>query len=139
MTGQEDKNCDTNVNRSNPKTGSKNVLGGELQSCCFDPITGWFRDGYCNTDYDDFGTHTVCSIMTADFLEYTKSRGNDLSSPSANGLFPGLKTGDKWCLCASRWLEAYNAGHAPKVVLESTNEKTLELVKIEFLREHTID
>jgi len=117
---------------------AKNVIGGELQSCCFEPLTGYFRDGYCRTNYRDGGTHTVCAIVTAEFLDYTKSKGNDLSTPFPQFNFPGLKPGDKWCLCASRWLEAYYAGSAPKVVLEATHEKTLTIVGIEILKAHSV-
>lgn len=117
---------------------AKNVLGGKLQSCCFEPLTGYFRDGYCRTDLSDRGTHTVCAIVTKEFLEYTKSKGNDLSTPFPQFNFPGLKPGDKWCLCASRWLEAYHAGAAPKILLEATHEKTLSIVGIEILKAHSV-
>merc|ERR1711948_11664 len=103
-----------------------NVNGGELQLCSTDPMTGWYRNGYCQTDEQDHGTHVVCASMTEDFLTYTKGMGNDLSTP--RGGFPGLKPGDKWCLCVLRWNQAYKAGHAPKVVLESTNGVALETV-----------
>lgn len=103
-----------------------NVLGTELEICSTDPMTGWHRSGYCRTDNNDFGTHTMCSVMTAEFLEYTKSQGNDLSNPAPQYNFPGLKPGDKWCICALRWREAFQAGKAPKVVLEASDEKTLE-------------
>ena len=132
----------TNMSKSNGTTESvkpKNVLGGELESCCFEPLTGYFRDGYCRTDYSDRGTHTVCAIMTDEFLEYTKSQGNDLSTPFPEFNFPGLKSGDKWCLCASRWLEAYYAGAAPKVNLAATHEKTLKIVGLDILREYAVE
>ncbi|XP_059094049.1 uncharacterized protein LOC131889069 isoform X1 [Tigriopus californicus] len=103
-----------------------NVLGTELEICSIDPMTGWHRGGYCRTDDNDFGTHTMCSVMTAEFLEYTKAQGNDLSNPAPQYNFPGLKPGDKWCICALRWREAFKAGKAPKVVLESSDEKTLQ-------------
>ncbi|WP_265658457.1 DUF2237 family protein [Francisella philomiragia] len=113
----------------------KNVLDGMLKPCCLEPKTGFYRDGFCRTDNHDHGLHVVCAIMTKEFLEYTASRGNDLSTPNLLFDFPGLKAGDKWCLCALRWLEAYQNGVAPEVVLESTNEKTLQVVKKEYLLE----
>lgn len=115
---------------------AQNVLGEPLQSCCTDPMTGFYRDGHCNTGPDDFGTHVVCARMTEAFLEYTKSKGNDLSTPRPEYNFPGLRPGDGWCLCALRWREAYEAGLAPPVVLESTHEKALEYIGLEVLREH---
>jgi uncharacterized protein (DUF2237 family)/uncharacterized membrane protein len=111
----------------------KNVFGEPLQSCCTDPLTGYFRDGYCKTDATDRGTHTVCAVVTKAFLEFSKSRGNDLMTPRPEYQFPGLKPGDKWCLCALRWKEAMEAGVAPKVVLEATNEKTLEYIDLSDL------
>lgn len=113
----------------------KNVLGSELQMCCNTPVTGFYRDGYCSTGYEDYGVHVVCAEVTSEFLNYTKKLGNDLSSPlPPPSSFPGLKPGDKWCLCASRWKEAYDAGYAPKVVLESTHEKALEFVSLAVLK-----
>lgn len=114
----------------------KNVLGNELMSCCFEPKTGYYRDGFCKTGAEDIGTHVVCAIMTDDFLEFTRSRGNDLTTPIPYYQFPGLKAGDKWCLCVSRWKEAYLEGLAPSVVLEATHEKALEYVSFEELLEH---
>ena len=100
--------------------------------------TGWYRDGYCHTDSKDYGLHTVCATMTKEFLDYTKSKGNDLSSPNAH--FPGLKPGDSWCLCAARWAKALRAGVAPKVKLEATNEASLKYgVKIQSLQEHATE
>ena len=98
---------------------ARNVLGEELQSCSFDPLTGWFRDGCCNTDSGDYGVHTVCAVMTAEFLEFSKAAGNDLSTPQPAIGFDGLAPGDHWCLCAPRWAEAHAAGAAPQVVLEA--------------------
>jgi len=112
-----------------------NVLGGELKVCGTDPMTGWHREGYCTTDKNDRGTHTVCSEVNNDFLEYTKSMGNDLSSK--RGSFPGLKEGDRWCLCANRWLEAHNAGRAPPVILDSTHNKTNEYVNFNILQKYS--
>ena len=116
-----------------------NVLGGELQTCCLDPLTGYYRDGSCMTGADDVGTHVVCAVMTEEFLTFTKSKGNDLSTPFPHFSFPGLKPGDKWCLCALRWREAYLADKAPPVVLESTNRKALEYVSLEALQSHEYD
>ncbi len=113
----------------------KNVLGTKLQSCCNAPMTGFYRDGFCHTGYEDYGVHVVCAEVTEEFLAYTKGLGNDLSTPlPAPSTFPGLKPGDKWCLCASRWKEAYDAGYAPKVVLESTHQKALEFMSLEVMK-----
>ena len=100
----------------------KNVLGSSLQMCCTDPMTGFYRNGNCQTGPDDYGTHVICARMTEEFLTFTKSRGNDLSTPNPRYRFPGLRPGDQWCLCALRWKEALNAGVAPPVLLESTHE-----------------
>jgi uncharacterized protein (DUF2237 family) len=112
---------------------SFNVFGEPIIPCSTKPLTGYFRNGCCDTDESDFGMHTVCAIMTDDFLEFSKQMGNDLSTPRLEYGFEGLKEGDKWCLCAPRWVEAYNAGKAPLVYLEATNENMLELVKLEVL------
>ena len=117
----------------------KNVLDSELQDCGIDPMTGFYRDGCCNTGPGDVGTHTVCAIMTDEFLEYSKSKGNDLITPRPEFDFPGLKAGDSWCLCALRWEEARQAGCAPRVKLTSTNIKTLEMVEFDDLKAHQID
>lgn len=116
----------------------KNIFGTELISCSLSPKTGFYRDGCCNTDSEDHGVHTVCSIMTKEFLEFSKSRGNDLSTPRPQWNFPGLKPGDRWCLCAPRWMEAYKAGKAPGVKLQATHEKTLEFVEMEMLLEYGV-
>lgn len=116
----------------------KNVFGSDLITCSESPITGFYRDGCCNTGQQDKGVHTVCAIMTEEFLEFSKSRGNDLSTPMPQWNFPGLKPGDRWCLCAARWLEAYKAGKAPKVKLEATHEKTLDIVEMDMLLEHAL-
>jgi uncharacterized protein len=115
---------------------ARNVLGEPLQPCSFDPNTGFFRDGHCHTCAQDQGSHTVCAIMTAEFLEFSKSRGNDLTTPMPQYDFPGLKPGDSWCLCAGRWLEAHQAGKAPKVNLEATNEAALAIVPREVLERY---
>ena len=114
----------------------KNIFGEELQICCTSPMTGYFRDGLCRTITEDTGTHTVCAIMTTDFLIFSASRGNDLSTPIPMYQFPGLKEGDKWCLCVSRWIEAEKSGKAPKLILEATHEKTLEYTSLEILVKH---
>jgi uncharacterized protein (DUF2237 family) len=121
---------------------SVNVFGEALEECGTRPLTGFFRDGCCNTSPDDRGLHTVCAIVTKEFLQFSKSRGNDLNTPLPQYGFPGLKPGDRWCLCALRWREAYEHGMAPKVVLECTHEKTLEHIPMDWLLENaykTID
>jgi len=115
---------------------AKNVLGGDLLPCSLDPLTGYYRDGCCNTGGDDYGVHTVCAVMTAEFLEFSRSMGNDLSTPMPQYGFAGLKPGDQWCLCASRWAEAFEAGAAPKVVLEATHFATLDFVSLRDLQQH---
>lgn len=116
----------------------RNARGGPLQTCSHEPKTGFYRDGCCSTGPDDAGSHTVCAVMTAEFLAFSKSRGNDLSTPRPDWGFPGLKPGDRWCLCAARWLEAYEAGNAPGVHLEATNERALDIVPLEALEEHAL-
>jgi uncharacterized protein len=113
-----------------------NVLGGKLECCCRNPITGFYRDGYCRTGPGDDGLHTVCAIMTDEFLEFSTERGNDLSTPVPEYDFPGLISGDRWCLCVTRWQEAFEAGCAPPVVLEATHISALEFVSLEDLRAH---
>lgn len=113
-----------------------NVLGGTLELCSKDPMTGFFRDGCCRTSADDHGSHTVCCRVTSAFLAFSKSRGNDLSTPIPEYGFPGLKSGDQWCLCAARWQEAFQAGMAPKVVLEATHSRALEVCRLEDLQAH---
>jgi len=117
---------------------ARNVLGTELRPCSTNPITGFLRDGCCNTTDEDLGAHTVCCEMTAEFLAFSKAAGNDLSTPHPQFGFPGLKPGDRWCLCASRWAEAYEEGKAPRVVLEATHERTLEFVPLAALQRHAI-
>jgi uncharacterized protein (DUF2237 family) len=118
------------------RPGGLNVLGGPLLACSYDPLTGFFRDGCCDTGVDDVGSHTVCARVTADFLDFSRSRGNDLSTPRPEYRFKGLVEGDRWCLCAARWLEAYEAGMAPPVVLESTHEMALRIVPLQALLAH---
>ena len=115
-------------------TPAKNVLGTPLVECSKDPLTGFFRDGCCNTDPQDRGLHVVCARMTAEFLEFSRARGNDLVTPRPEFNFPGLKPGDQWCLCALRWKEAFHAGVAPPVVLQATHERTLDVVTLDELR-----
>ncbi len=117
----------------------RNVLGGELATCSANPVTGFFRDGCCNTSADDVGSHTVCAVMTAEFLAFSKARGNDLSTPRPEYDFAGLKPGDRWCLCAPRWQEAFIAGQAPKVVLTATHEGALEHAALGDLKKFAID
>ena len=130
-----------------PRKGNNkqlNVLGGDLQACQSSDekndnlVTGFYRDNCCNTGYDDQGLHTVCCVMTEEFLIYSKSVGNDLSTPISEYSFLGLKKGNLWCLCASRWVEAFQAGKAPKVILESTNIATLSLIELDDLKKHSI-
>ena len=117
---------------------AQNVIGGKLEACCFDPLTGYLRDGFCQTLSQDSGTHVVCAVVTEEFLSFTRSRGNDLSTPIPQWQFPGLTPGDKWCLCISRWLEAEKAGFAPAVVLEATHMKALEFTSLELLRQYAV-
>jgi uncharacterized protein (DUF2237 family) len=116
-----------------------NVLGRPLEPCSLAPLTGWFRDGCCRSDAKDAGMHWVCAVVTRAFLEFSRSRGNDLITPRPELDFPGLKPGDRWCLCAPRWLEAYEAGVAPPVVLEATHVHSLALIPLEALKAHRHD
>ncbi|MGY9073997.1 MAG: DUF2237 family protein [Acidimicrobiales bacterium] len=116
-----------------------NVLGGELEECGRDPMTGYYRDGCCNTGPGDMGVHTVCAVVTDDFLEFSKTSGNDLSTPRPEFGFAGLKDGDGWCVCAPRWHEAYEAGHAAPVRVKATHMATLEWTSLAALSEHAID
>lgn len=115
---------------------SRNVIGSVLQPCSFDPLTGWHRDGCCRSGAGDVGVHVVCTRVTAEFLEFSRLRGNDLSTPHPEYGFPGLKPGNQWCLCAARWQEAFEAGYAPDVVLEATHESALEFIDLESLKQH---
>ena len=118
---------------------SVNVLGEPLESCSDEPKTGFFRDGCCNTSMQDVGSHTVCAQVTAEFLAFSKSKGNDLSTPRPEFGFAGLRPGDRWCLCAARWAEALEAGAAPRVYLLGTHQRALEIVSLEDLRAHATD
>ena len=113
-----------------------NVVGGELLSCSTEPMTGFYREGCCSTGPEDVGSHTVCVLLTADFLDFSQAAGNDLSTPRPEWGFDGLQPGDRWCLCASRWQEAYDAGMAPAVVLEATHARTLEWCTLSALQAH---
>ena len=120
-------------------TQARNVLGGELETCCTSPMTGFYRDGKCSTGAGDVGSHIVCAQVTEEFLAFTKSRGNDLSTAVPAFDFPGLKPGDRWCLCASRWKEALDAGVAPPVVLSATHALAVEYVSLDELKQHALD
>ena len=117
----------------------RNVLGEPLASCSLEPLTGFYRDGCCRSGEDDVGSHTVCVEVTAAFLEFSRSRGNDLSTPRPEFGFPGLQPGDRWCLCAMRWQEALEAGAAPHVIVSATDEKALEDVSLTDLKKHSLD
>ncbi|WP_171209453.1 MULTISPECIES: DUF2237 family protein [unclassified Ruegeria] len=121
------------------KQDSINVLGGVLAPCSRKPLTGFFRDGACNTCAEDQGSHTVCAVMTAEFLAYSKYVGNDLSTPRPEFDFPGLKPGDSWCLCAGRFLQAHDEGCAPKVHLEATHQRALDIVPLKILKANSLD
>lgn len=118
---------------------AKNVLGGELEACSTSPLTGFFRDGCCNTGPEDVGSHTVCTRVTAEFLDFSLSQGNDLLTPMPEYGFPGLQPGDQWCLCASRWAQAFGAGAAPQVVMAATHERALEVITLDQLRDHATE
>jgi uncharacterized protein (DUF2237 family) len=118
---------------------ARNVLGGDLEPCGFDPVTGWFRDGCCNTSPEDVGSHTICAVVTADFLEHQRSIGNDLTTPMPEYRFPGLRPGDRWCVTARNWLRAHVDGVAAPVVLASTHERALEIVPLDVLRLYAVD
>lgn len=116
----------------------KNILGTDLEPCSLNPVTGYYRDGCCKTGPGDMGVHTVCAIMTEEFLEFSKAQGNDLSTPRPQWQFPGLKPGDRWCLCAPRWQEAFEAGRAPKIVASATHIGSLEHCEGKALKEHSL-
>ena len=123
----------------NKKNEQKNVLGDKLEACSNDPLTGWFRDGCCNTDENDNGIHTVCAKVTREFLEWAKDEGNDLITPHLEFNFPGLKNGDSWCVCADFYAKAIQKGTACKIFLKKTNYKTLEIIPLEKLKKYAID
>jgi uncharacterized protein (DUF2237 family) len=121
------------------RVDDRNVLGGPLDECGTDPVTGFYRDGCCASGPDDVGSHTVCAVMTGDFLDHQRRVGNDLSTPRPEFRFPGLQPGDRWCVVAARWLQAYEDGAACPVVLAATNERALQIVPLELLREFAVD
>ena len=116
-----------------------NIFNEPLEACSFDPVTGFFRSGCCETSEQDTGSHTVCAIMTEEFLKFSKSKGNDLSTPVPAFDFPGLNSGDRWCLCAARWLEAYEAGSAPSIIARATHRRALETIPMEVMKEFSLD
>ena len=116
-----------------------NIFNEPLEACSFDPVTGFFRSGCCETSELDTGSHTVCAIMTEEFLTFSKSKGNDLSTPVPAFDFPGLNSGDRWCLCAARWLEAYEAGSAPSIIARATHRRALEIIPMEAMKEFSLD
>ena len=122
-----------------PQRPARNVLGGALITCSRNPLTGFFRDGCCNTGPNDVGSHTVCAVMTDAFLSFSRAAGNDLSSPVPEYGFPGLKPGDQWCLCAPRWQQAFESGKAPKVILRATHEGALEHIELADLKRFAVD
>lgn len=121
------------------KHQAKNILGGDMQLCCLEPRTGFFRDGFCNTNHLDAGTHVICAVVTDAFLAFTRSQGNDLTTPIPEYGFPGLKAGDGWCLCALRWREAHDAGVAPPIKARSTHERALDFVDADTLAKYCVD
>jgi len=125
--------------RTDSPTSARNVLGTQLQPCSLDPLTGFYRTGCCETGPDDLGRHVVCVIATEEFLEFTRAAGNDLSTPIPQYGFPGVRPGDRWCLCAARWKQALDAGKAPEVLLEATHEAALELIDLEDLESYAHD
>ena len=121
------------------RRASRNVFGEPLEACSINPMTGFYRDGCCDTGQEDVGSHTVCVVTTSEFLDFSKSRGNDLSTPVPEFGFPGVKPGDRWCLCAPRWQEAFKAGHAPRVVLRATHEEALAHCSLADLKRFAVD
>jgi uncharacterized protein len=130
---------DDKSNGGGGRRPQRNVLGEPLDTCSIKPVTGFYRDGCCNTGQEDIGSHTVCAVMTAEFLDFSKARGNDLSTPMPQFGFPGLKPGDRWCLCAPRWQEAFAAGQAPRVVLRATHEGALTYCALADLKRFAVD
>ena len=128
----------TDIKKIAPRIQARNVLGNPLESCCTSPVTGFYRDGFCHTGPDDTGSHTVCVQITAAFLSFSNKIGNDLATAHPESGFPGLKPGDKWCVCVSRWEEAFMAGVAPPIVLEATHERALDVVELAELRAHAV-
>jgi hypothetical protein len=142
--GEQDEELDDDEEGEEYKPSSYNVLGTSLKPCCCNVRgtgigTGFYRNGFCSTGDQDLGRHTVCVEVTEEFLQFSAAVGNDLSTPMPHYNFPGLKGGDRWCLCAARWVQAYQAGKAPQILLESTHEKTLSYAPLDILRQHAID
>ncbi|MCW5963567.1 MAG: DUF2237 domain-containing protein [Bryobacterales bacterium] len=129
---------DIKIQPSNGHSRARNVLGGTLLTCCTSPMTGFFRNGKCDTNEQDTGLHVVCAVLTQEFLEFSKASGNDLSTPRPDWGFPGLKAGDRWCLCAARWQEAHEAGVAPNVLLEATHQNALQVVALDDLKRYAV-
>ena len=127
------------MDTSDDSPAQLNVFGEPIKICSNSPMTGWYRNGCCETDAEDAGSHTVCAQMTAEFLEFSKARGNDLITPQPEFGFPGLQPGDRWCLCAARWAEAHAAGAAPRVFLQATHQRTLDLIDFADLKAHAAD
>ncbi len=142
QTKSTEQNCLLDSNKNSKlkpmTTNQKNVLGTDLQLASKDPLTGFFRTGFCSTDQNDHGSHVIAAVMTDEFLKYSLSKGNDLISAYPSSGFPGLKAGNIWCLCANRWKEAFKAGVAPPVILEATNVKALEIVSLEDLKKNAV-
>ena len=135
MTGKTIKN----IRKKTRIMKQNNIFDEPIEECCSNPITGYFRDGFCHTDTLDRGLHIVCSLITSDFLSFSKARGNDLSTPRPEFNFPGLKEGDSWCVCAERWKEAYENGFAPKVFLKRTHKKASMIIDLDILKEYAVD
>lgn len=135
MTGKTIKN----IRKKTRIMNQNNIFDEPIEECCSNPITGYFRDGFCHTDTLDRGLHIVCSLITSDFLSFSKARGNDLSTPRPEFNFPGLKEGDSWCVCAERWKEAYEYGFAPKVFLKRTHKKASMIIDLDILKEYALD
>lgn len=129
----------SNPDAPGPQAGEHNVLGGALEECGTDPMTGFYRDGHCSCGPEDQGIHAVCAVVTQEFLEHQQRVGNDLASPRPEWGFPGLEPGDRWCVVAARWLQAHMDGVAPPVVLAATNQRALEIVPLELLQQHAVD
>ena len=137
LISKETKTSAVNKNKMSKK--EKNVLGSDLEIASLNPLTGFYRNGFCSTGSDDMGIHVVAAVLTDEFLNYSKSKGNDLITPNLKYGFPGLKPGDIWCLCANRWKEALKAGVAPPVILKATNEKALEIISLDDLKSHVVN
>ncbi len=136
---QNTRQMQTNEQPMVAKIPTNNILNEKIEPCCFAPLTGYFRDGFCHFDEDDYGVHLICAVMTDDYLQFSKSLGNDLITPKPERRFPGLKAGDKWCLCVSRWEEAYRQGVAPKIDLHATHQKVAQMIPIDIIMQNAIE